>query len=248
MTELRFFDQEWDWRSDNLYSFLYLEGNIPQGYFDFFNKEEIVKEIKKISDYLSDRSQKTTIYPKMAQVFRCLSSPDPKVCIVGQDPYHDGAAVGLCFSISPSSKYINPSFRSIQKELVSSGYKVNNSSGDISHWSTQGVILLNSALTVEKSNPGSHSEIWSIVTDKLIEFISSRYSIAWLLWGKDAQSYSSSINDKERHFVFKSSHPMPLAASKSIGGNPAFLGSDCFNKTNQWLASKDKKEIDWSIA
>lgn len=232
-----------------LFDFLYKYYNIPANFQDFFSKDKIMVFIKTISDRLYEQAQRSIIYPALENTFAAFRITDIRCVILGMDPYAqpEGAAIGLCFSIPRNATYINPSFRSIQTEVANNGFSVNKSSGDISYWIDEGVFLLNSALTVEKNNSGSHISIWSGFTEALLEYLSSQYSLAWLLWGSDAQSYESSILNKERHFIFKCSHPQPLAAYKSFRGNPPFINGSCFNKVNEWLSTQGKKKINWTI-
>lgn len=252
---LEFSDKSWDWKSDKLFDMIYqpnkdninvLEYTGPIGYFDFFSQPIIQKIFLNISDTLFNRAQSYIIYPPMEDCLRALYTKEPKVILLGMDPYHnEGSAVGLCFSLPKNIKEINPSFKSIQKEIKNNGFNVNLQSGNISNWSEQGVILLNTALTVEKGDPGSHLEYWSDFTQNLLEFISNKHkNIIALLWGKDAQSYQDNIKS---NYIIKTSHPMPLAAYKSFNGNPAFIGSNCFNLCNEYLQKQGKKSINWSI-
>lgn len=241
------------WKKDKLYDIINL--NVPNGYKEFFKRNDVDRMLKNISDSLFERAKHCEIYPKITDVFRALKTKNPRVLILGQDPYHNpdkkdsslpGSAVGLCFSLPPNQTEINPSFRSIQKEIVNCGF-TSSGTGDISRWASDGVILLNSALTVEKSDAGSHTVLWSKFMEELISFISTERCIGWLLWGRDAQSYESSIKRVEDQFIIKSSHPMPLSANKSSGGNPPFFGNAGFNQVNDWLEDCGKEKIDWSI-
>jgi uracil-DNA glycosylase len=176
--------------------------------------------------------------------------------LIGQDPYHQAcpsdswiplSATGLCFSLPRGTEFINPSLASIQKELVREGFNVDPKSGDLSRWAEQGVVLLNSALTVREGCPKKHTKMWAKFTEALIEHISSKHSFVWILWGADAQSYESSISEPERHCIIRTSHPCPLSSNKPCGRNPPFNESGCFKMANSWLKSKGLGEIDWSI-
>src|SRR3990167_5345581 len=116
-----FVDSEMSWESDSLFDYLYEYENVPNKYKEFFYRNDIVNVIKEISNHL--KSETKTIYPDIENVFKAFNTKDPKVLILGMDPYADGNAVGLCFSLPQDTKYINPSFRSIQKEIENCGFK-----------------------------------------------------------------------------------------------------------------------------
>lgn len=242
---LKFYDQSWDWKNDNLFDMVYKCKGIPIGWDEFFLDPNVISELNVISKKLCERAKKTTLFPLMEDVFRAFQyTRDPKVVLLGQNPYHnEGSAVGLCFSLPPGAKYINPSLRNIQKEVKANGFNVDECSGDISRWARDGVFLVNSALTVEKGDADSGLSEWADFTDLLIKYLSNKPR-AWLLWGKPAQSYEISIKNRGQHFVFKCSHPSPLSANNPSGGNPAFLGSKCFQAVNEWLGDK---AVDWTI-
>lgn len=186
-----------------------------------------------------------TIYPPKELIFRALElTPfeNIKVVILGQDPYHgEGEANGLAFSVNKGVK-LPPSLRNIYEELKSDmGIKIPNH-GDLTSWAKQGVLLLNSVLTVEKDKPASHRNIgWEEYTDSIIKKISDKKeNIVFILWGKYAQSKKDFI-DERKYLVISSPHPSPFSANKG------FFGSKPFSKTNTYLKSKGKKEIDWRI-
>lgn len=162
-----------------------------------------------------------------------------KVVIVGQDPYHDvGQANGLAFSVS-REQALPPSLRNIFTE-IGTDLGVQNTSGDLTPWTEQGVLLLNTILTVSPHNPGSHANFgWEVFTSKIISELSSRSSnLVFLLWGAHAQSREELI-DTSKHLVLKSPHPSPLSAHKG------FFGCKHFSKTNEYLTSNGKSTIDW---
>lgn len=248
MSNIIFEDDTWNWKTDKIFNMVY-DNNF---YFlqDFFYNPETIKILHQISEEIFEKANNTNrkIYPAMEDCFRSLQIYKPKVIILGMDPYHNGAATGLCFSISSNSTQINPSFRSIQKEVESNGFKVNKSSGNITNWAAQGVYLLNTALTVEEADAGSHLENWAKFTENLLEYLTTKNdNLVIFLWGKDAQSFEVNVKNKEQHFILKSTHPMPLSAYKSIGGNPAFIGSKCFTKANDYLQKHNKDIINWDI-
>lgn len=165
-----------------------------------------------------------------------------KAVILGQDPYHgEGEANGLAFSVNKDIK-IPPSLRNIYKELNSDlGLEI-PTHGDLTSWAQEGVLLLNSILTVEKDKPASHRDIgWQQYTDSLISQISNeKEHVVFILWGKYAQSKIPLIN-QTKHLIIASTHPSPFSANKG------FLGSKPFSKCNKWLKEKNIPQIDWRI-
>lgn len=184
-----------------------------------------------------------TIYPKGDKIFNAFnlcSFDSLKVVIIGQDPYHGkGQANGLSFSVEKNIK-IPPSLKNIFIELKNNYPEYEYSHGDLTRWANQGVLLLNSILTVRKSEPGSHNNIgWEKFTDFVIKNISSeRRNVVFLLWGKYAQSKSRLIDDN-KHLILKSPHPSPFSAHKG------FFKNFHFKKTNEYLLLNNIKEINW---
>ena len=160
---------------------------------------------------------------------------DVKVCIWGQDPYSNrGEAHGLCFSVDPSVK-TPPSLRNILKELKDD-LGIERTNTDLTSWAKQGVLLLNSSLTVLEHSPNSHAKHWKPLTDRVIEYISeNKTGVVFILWGALAKSKEKLI-DTSKHHVLKANHPSPLSANR--GG---FFGCKHFSKTNALL----KQPINW---
>lgn len=181
-------------------------------------------------------------YPSKENVFRAFTLPleEVKVVILGQDPYHDGSATGLAFDNKIGSK-ISPSLRNILSEVYDDmGCTVQfNSNSWLEHWHAQGVLLLNTALTVEPGKPGSHVEHWRNFTLDVIEQLSTKSDLIWILWGTHAQSFKPFIN--RDHFVIESGHPSPLAR----GAKVPFKGSKPFSRANQILTELGKTPIVW---
>lgn len=188
---------------------------------------------------------KKTIYPKGSEIFNAfLLTPfeKVKVVILGQDPYHNpGQAHGLCFSV-PEKVPLPPSLLNIFKELKSDLGAEHSQSGDLSGWAKQGVLLLNTSLTVRRNEPTSHSKIgWEQFTDSVIKKISeNKAGVVFLLWGAYAKGKQLLI-DSARHRVLTAAHPSPLSA------NNGFFGCGHFSKTNEYLISQQKDPIDWSL-
>lgn len=163
-----------------------------------------------------------------------------KVVIIGQDPYHGaGQANGLCFSVSPGIEF-PPSLVNIFKELESDTGKPLPQNGDLSRWATQGVLLLNSSLTVREGCAASHSGIgWEEFTDAVVEILNKeRENLVFILWGSYAIQKGRKI-DRTKHLVLTSPHPSPLSAYRG------FFGNRHFTKTNDYLISHGMAPIDW---
>jgi uracil-DNA glycosylase len=206
-----------------------------------FNKDYYLK----LRKFLANEYQTKTIYPGMYDIFNALhytQYQDVKVVILGQDPYHGpNQAHGLSFSVRPGVP-APPSLVNIYKELNSDlGCYIPNN-GYLKKWAEQGVMLLNTALTVRAGEANSHRSIgWENFTDKVISLLNDREEpIVFVLWGSNAQSKLKIINNP-KHYIVKSVHPSPLSAH---GG---FFGSKPFSKANNFLASIGKEEIDWQI-
>lgn len=214
--------------------------------WDGLLKDEFKKEYYlKLRDFLINEYNTKTIYPAKEDIFNALkntSYKDTKVVILGQDPYHgEGQAHGFSFSVKPGTR-IPPSLRNIYKELYSDlGLGIPNN-GYLGSWARQGVLLLNTSLTVIGGSANSHrNKGWEILTDKIIELLNQREEpVVFILWGNNAISKEKLITNK-RHFIVKSVHPSPLSASRG------FFGSKPFSKTNEFLKSIGEKPIDWKI-
>ena len=192
---------------------------------------------------VNEKLRNRIIYPQSNKIFHSLTlTPleSTKVVIIGQDPYHgEGQAHGLAFSVE-SDQAIPPSLANIFKEIKSDMDIEPPVHGDLSHWSKQGVLLLNSVLTVEKGNPASHAgRGWENFTDKIIEILNNRDGLVFLLWGAHAQKKGLTI-DRRRHMVMEAPHPSPLSAHRG------FFGCRHFSKTNKFLREKRGLEIQWS--
>lgn len=166
-----------------------------------------------------------------------------KVVILGQDPYHGpGQAHGLCFSV-PRGVPHPPSLINIFKELEKDVKTPYPKSGNLSPWAKQGVLLLNTTLTVQANRAGSHQgKGWEKFTDQVIHILSNNYkNIVFLLWGSYAKQ-KIKIIDREKHFVLTSGHPSPLSANRGY-----WFGNSHFSKTNDYLTSKGKNPINWNL-
>jgi uracil-DNA glycosylase len=197
-----------------------------------------------LKKFLLEEKQKHVVYPPGRQIFAAFDYTPPehvKVVIIGQDPYHGpGQANGLCFSVNEGITK-PPSLINIFKELENDLGIKPPLSGDLSKWAHQGVLLLNTVLTVRKNTPGSHqNKGWETFTDAAIKKLSDNYNgIVFLLWGKLAQSKETLI-DTRKHPVLKAAHPSPLARG-------AFFGCKHFSKTNELLRNMQKEPINWNL-
>ncbi len=208
---------------------------------DEFNKPYMVNLKEKLQNL---KKNKIIFYPPGSLIFNSFNLTPLekiKVVILGQDPYHGpGQAHGLCFSV-PEGVRPPPSLLNIYKELESDlDKKVNIQNGNLEAWANQGVFLLNTTLTVEKSKPLSHQDLgWSEFTDTVISLINKELeNIVFILWGSHAQSKKNLI-DLNKHHVLTSPHPSPLSAHRG------FFGSKPFSKTNDFLESKQIDKINW---
>ncbi len=208
-----------------------------------FLKAEFEKPyFKELSEFLHQEYESKTIFPKKELVFRAFATDlnEVKVVILGQDPYHTpGAAEGLAFSV-PNSQPMPPSLINIYKEIDSDIGRHANSGGSLKDWQKQGVLLLNTVLTVEAHRAGSHrGHGWETFTTATIEYLNkNRSHLVFLLWGRDARNKKSLI-DTSRHLVLESAHPSPLSAYNG------FFGSKPFSKCNEYLVENGLDPIDW---
>ena len=219
-----------------------LESSWKEKLIDEFNKEYM----HSLRDFLKkEKSERKVIFPPGRKIFSALnltSFQNVKAVILGQDPYHgSNQAHGLSFSVEYGIKP-PPSLNNIFKELASDLNIEKPNHGNLEEWGKQGVLLLNSILTVEKSKPGSHANRgWEVFTDKILFLLnSSKNNLVFILWGKKAQEKGHFI-DSDRHMIIKSTHPSPYSA------NNGFLGSKPFSRTNQYLKKNNIKEIDWYL-
>jgi uracil-DNA glycosylase len=195
--------------------------------------------------FLKAERAKKTIFPPEEDVFRALSlTPleDVKVLLLGQDPYHDdGQAHGLCFSVRPPTRP-PPSLKNIFRELKDDlGIEVPEGQGELSAWGEQGVLLLNTVLTVVAHEPASHKKKgWETFTDAVINKVNAGpRPVVFCLWGAHAQKKAKLV-DASRHVVIQGAHPSPLSMKK-------FFGSKPFSKINAALFAKGRTPIDWSL-
>ncbi|AAX58080.2 ORF46 [Ovine gammaherpesvirus 2] len=200
---------------------------------------------------VSDLRRTCTVYPPqdLIMAWSHLCSPqEVKVVIIGQDPYHGGQANGQAFSVNRGFP-VPPSLRNIYTELRNCCPDfVPPAHGCLEQWGRQGVLLLNTVLTVEAKKPGSHNDLgWAWFTNLIISSISEKLNhCVFLLWGSKAISKGLMIN-KQKHLVLKAQHPSPLAAKNSYSSQSKFIGCGHFAAANKYLAQHGKVPVDWTL-
>ena len=211
--------------------------------WDIILEEEFKKDyFKKLGMFIKNEYKNKMIFPPYENIFDALRFTDydeVKVVVLGQDPYHGlGEAHGLSFSVRENVK-MPPSLQNIFKELYND-LGVKRTKSDLTDWAKEGILLLNSIMTVEKDKPLSHkNKGWEIFTDTIISKLNEREEpVIFLLWGSFARSKKELITNN-RHKIIESVHPSPLSASRG------FFGSKPFSKINNYLKSIDKEEIHW---
>lgn len=208
--------------------------------------EELSKEyFKNILNVLNNDIKKYNIFPKNEDIFRAfkLTKLDNVKCVIlGQDPYHGlNQADGLAFSVRKGTP-LPPSLKNIFKELNSDlGYEIPNN-GDLTKWAKQGVLLLNTILTVREGNPNSHQNIgWEIFTDYIISILNhTSRPICFILWGNNAKTKQKFITNKN-HLVLTGAHPSPLSSYRG------FFGGKYFSKVNEFLKDTNQSIVDWNL-
>lgn len=214
--------------------------------WDYLLEKEFEKDYYvKLKEFLKNEYKTNLIFPNKENIFEALkktSYKDTKVLILGQDPYHgEGQAHGLAFSVQPTVK-TPPSLLNIYKELRDDlGCYIPNN-GYLIPWANQGVLLLNTALTVRAHEANSHkNKGWEIFTDEIIKILNKRQDpVIFVLWGANARKKKTFI-DEDRHFILEAPHPSPLSASRG------FFGCKHFSKINDILIKLGKTPIDWQI-
>lgn len=211
----------------------------------FLDQEFEKPYFKNLNQFLNAELNSKTIFPAKEEIFRAFKKTPlekVKVVILGQDPYHGpGQAHGLCFSV-PKNIKLPPSLKNIFKELSDDLKIPMPESGDLTKWADQGVLLLNTVLTVEAGKAGSHqNQGWEIFTDKMIEVINENCDhVVFILWGSHAQKKSELI-DQKKHLIISNVHPSPLSVYRG------FFGSKPFSQANEWLESKGITPVDWTL-
>lgn len=208
-----------------------------------YNTDFSKPNLAEIQARLNQATQGCNVYPQQEQIFSAFDKTpldQVRVVILGQDPYHEAnQANGLAFSVNAGTK-MPPSLRNIFKEIKADLGGELRTNTDLSDWAEQGVLLLNTSLTVIESQANSMAKLWEPFTDSVIRLLNEQEQpIVFVLWGNNARK-KKSIIDMSRHYVIESAHPSPLSA------NRGFFGSKPFSKTNQILKQLGEDEIRWS--
>lgn len=217
---------------------------IKKSWYNLLKDELESDSYKNLSNWLANEYTNKTIYPKPENVFNALNLVnynDVKVVIIGQDPYHNPKqAHGLSFSVEDDVN-LPPSLQNIFKEIKSDVGGTIPTSGNLTHWAKQGVLLLNSVLTVEENKPNSHKDKgWEKITQKIITLLNERETpVIFLVWGSNAKALVKNVNTN-KHYILTATHPSPLSANR--GG---WFGCKHFSKTNEILKRLNKEEIKW---
>ena len=221
--------------------------NVTNTWHNVLKEQTTLDYYKNLQVFLNNEYEMNTIYPKKSHIFNALNYTDyndVKVVLLGQDPYHGpNQAHGLSFSVLPGQK-LPPSLKNMLKELQEDlGCEVPDH-GELTNWAKQGVLLLNTVLTVRAGEANSHQKKgWELFTDAIIESIAQREKpVVFLLWGKPAQSKRSIIERcNNNHVIYEAPHPSPLSAHRG------FFGSKPYSKTNEALVSFGQTPIDWCL-
>ena len=218
---------------------------IAKSWYNLLKDEFDKPYFKDLEKFLSDEYTHYTIYPEEKNIFNALNLvkyDDVKVVIIGQDPYHEPKqAHGLCFSVQDGVE-LPPSLQNIYKELNSDLKIPIAKTGDLTKWAKQGVLLLNSVLTVRKGQANSHKgKGWEQFTSAIINKLNEREKpIIFILWGNNAKSVAQNVNTN-KHFVLTAAHPSPLSAYNG------FFGCKHFSKANEILNALNETPIDWDL-
>lgn len=211
---------------------------------DMLSDELSLPYLDKLWAFLHEEYATKQIFPKKSHVFNALkytSFSDTRVVIIGQDPYHGaGQANGLCFSVNDGVR-VPPSLGNIYKEISDEYGTPIPKSGNLSAWAHDGVLLLNTCLTVRSGEPKSHSHMgWERFTDKIIDLLSHKSSpLVFLLWGADAAKKAAFVSS-DTHLTLTSSHPSPLSVYRG------FSGSGHFKKCNDFLIAHNARPVNWT--
>lgn len=218
---------------------------IPDGWKTILNDEIKKDYYQQLAQFLETEYSNDIIFPKKENIFKALEATpfdDVQVVILGQDPYHgDNQAHGLSFSVLPGEK-IPPSLKNMYKELASDLEIEESNTGYLMPWAKQGILLLNTVLTVRKGQANSHKgKGWETFTDAIIQTLNKRDDpIIFVLWGKPAQQKKKMI-DTNKHFFVEAPHPSPLSAYRG------FFGSQPFSQINTLLEKQGKNPINWKL-
>lgn len=216
--------------------------------------EDVVTQAKNLLEQVETMRQSETIYPAQDNILNALALTAPsdvRVVILGQDPYHGpGQAMGLSFSV-PKGQKLPPSLRNIYKEMAADLGCAAPISGDLTSWAKQGVLLLNTTLTVREHAANSHAKLgWKTLTDAIVRLcLQLEQPVVFLTWGRHAidmvEAARKTTGAAANKFFLASTHPSPLSATRAAGELPAFMGSRPFSRTNELLTQHGAAPIDW---
>ena len=228
----------------SVYGSMYIKDLVPEGWKNELQEEFLKEYFSKLEAFVQLERKQKTIFPPEKETFTALeltSYQDVRVIILGQDPYHgDGQAHGLSFSVCNDQK-LPPSLKNIFKELHSDIGDPLRTDGNLADWAEQGVLLLNTVLSVREGEANSHkSKGWELFTDAILERLDEKEEpLVFLLWGNQAKKKKSIISNP-KHCLIESAHPSPLSARHG------FLGSKCFSRVNEFLIKHGSNPINWS--
>ncbi len=215
---------------------------------------DVVTQTKNLLEQVDTMRQTETIYPAQESILNAIALTAPanvRVVILGQDPYHGpGQAMGLSFSV-PEGQKLPPSLRNIYKEMAADLGCTAPTSGDLTSWAQQGVLLLNTTLTVREHAANSHAKLgWKTLTDAIVRLcLQLDQPVVFLTWGRHAidmvEAAREATDATANKFFLASTHPSPLSATRAAGGLPAFMGSRPFSRANELLAQHGAAPIDW---
>lgn len=216
----------------------------PIGWEGFFKAEEQKDYFKALMAFVEEEYSAGVCYPPKESIFSAFELTSPqniKAVILGQDPYHEpGQAHGLCFSVPTEQKKLPPSLKNIFKEIAEEYGRENRQDGFLEDWARQGVLLLNTVMTVRQGSANSHKgRGWEIFTDNTVKYINTLpQSIVFMLWGAPSQK-KEALLDNPCHLVLKAAHPSPLSAYRG------FFGCGHFKKCNEFLEKKGIEPVNW---
>lgn len=222
--------------------------NLPSSWRTCLQSAPAAQALQNVTAFVEERlAEGATVYPSRPfRALRALLPSQVRVVILGQDPYHGpGQAQGLAFSV-PDACPTPRSLRNIQKEIARDAPQARIAGNDLTAWTTQGVLLLNTSLTVEDGHAGAHAKRgWEAVTDALINAVAAEpHPKVFILWGGHAQAKEAQLPEGGPRLVLKANHPSPLSASRPP---VPFLGCGHFSQANAWLLARGMPAIDWSM-
>lgn len=220
---------------------------LPAAWRDVLQGDACAQALREVIAYVEQQlADGAVVYPaRPLRALEALSPAEVRAVILGQDPYHGpGQAQGLAFSV-PDDCRTPPSLRNMRKEIARLDPTASITGNDLSGWTAQGVLLLNTSLTVEDGKAGAHAKRgWERVTDALIAAVAADPSPkVFMLWGAHAQAKEALLPADGRHLILKANHPSPLSATR---GPAPFLGCGHFLRANEWLRERGLRPIDWS--